>query len=57
MYNPIPLKAKVFHTKAFVDVEYKQWFAVVYTNVAWYREKYFSLLRYFVNSLFNLSQF
>ena len=57
MYNPIPLKAKVFHTKAFVDVEYKQWFAVVYTNVAWYREKYFSLLRYFVTSLFNLSQF
>ena len=54
MYNPTHLKTKIFHTKAFVDVEYKLWYAIVYTHVAWYREKYFSLL---VTSPFDLSQY
>ena len=44
MYNPTHLKTKIFHPKAFVDVEYKLRYAIVYTHVARHLENHFSLL-------------
>ena len=48
------LENKDFYTKSYVDVEYNLRYAIAYKHMAWYREKYFSLL---VTSPFNPSQY